>query len=485
MKTNKNIVIISLTLLAFLSCNDEKFLDVNPSSETPEQALSSPTAATELVNAVYNKFLNWNESSFAWNGVSSMTSDDADKGSDPGDTGGDKDLMDALSFSPTSLSFNEVWEANYQGIARANQALKFLPDLAIDETLKKRLIGESKFLRAMFYFRLAKMFGGVPLIKSVPNIQNQDDIKAANTRASRKEIYDFIITDLTEAAADLPTQYGGADLGRATKGAALTLLAKVHMYNLEDDGRWQKVKDLTTQVMGLGYDLTDNYEDIWKEIGENNKESIFEIQARGETPNKGVEGYFVSQGARGAGGWGWGFNTPTQDLANAYEAGDTRRDATIIFRGETLWDGLLVPNTVSNPMYNQKAYVSKTAETFNGNDWESNKNIRILRYAEVLLMNAEASLVVGGDAKTPLNDVRERAGLPLLQVVNQMAVWKERRLELAFEHDRYFDLVRQGRAGAVLRAHGKNFVDGKHELFPIPQAQIDLSGGLLVQNPGY
>ena len=483
---------MSLMLLAFLSCNDDKFLDVNPSSETPEQALSSPTAATELVNAVYNKFLNWNESSFAWNGVSSMTSDDADKGSDPGDTGGDKDLMDAISFSPTSLSFNEVWEANYQGIARANQAIKFLPDLAIDETLKKRLLGESKFLRAMFYFRLAQMFGGVPLIKNVPNIQNPADIEAANTRATRKEVFKFIIEDLEAAAADLPTQYGGPDLGRATKGAALTLLAKVymHMYKQEDSDlsipeRWQKVKDLTTQVMGLGYDLTDNYEDIWKEIGENNEESIFEIQARGETPNKGVEGYFVSQGARGAGGWGWGFNTPTQDLANAYEANDTRRDATIIFRGETLWDGLLVPNTVSNPMYNQKAYVSKTAETFNGNDWESNKNVRILRYAEVLLMNAEAALVVGGDAATPLNDVRERAGLGNAPVVNQMAVWKERRVELAFEHDRYFDLVRQGRAGTVLRAHGKNFVDGKHELFPIPQAQIDLSGGLLIQNPGY
>lgn len=488
MKKNKNIVIMSLMLLAFFSCNDNDFLDVNPSKETTEQALSNPTAATELVNAVYNKFLNWNESSFAWNGVSSITSDDADKGSDPGDTGGDKDLMDALSFSPTSLSFNEVWEANYQGIARANQALKFLPDLAIDETLKKRLIGESKFLRALFYFRLGQMFGGVPLIKSVPNIQNPDDINAVNIRVTRKEIYEFVITDLTEAAADLPTQYGGADLGRATKGAALTLLAKVNMYNLEDPDRWQKVKDLTTQVMGLGYDLTTNYEDIWKESGENNIESIFEIQARGETPNKGVEGYFVSQGARGAGGWGWGFNTPTQDLADAYEPDDTRRDATIIFRGETLWDGLLVANTVSNPMYNQKAYVSKTAETFNGNDWESNKNIRILRYAEVLLMNAEAILEISNDGVTaaiPLNLVRDRAGLALLPVVNQIDIWKERRVELAFEHDRYFDLVRQGRAGSVLRAHGKNFVDGKHDLFPIPQAQIDLSGGLLIQNPGY
>jgi hypothetical protein len=481
MKNTINIIITGVIFLTFVSCNDNEFLDVQPSKETPEQALSSPTAATELVNAVYNKFLSWNESSFAWNGVSSMTSDDADKGSDPGDTGGDKDLMDALTFTSTSLSFNEVWEGNYQGIARANQALNYLPDLDIDEDLRARLIGETKFLRAVFYFRLVRMFGGVPLIKGVPDIQNQDDINAANTRVSKEDIYAFITSDLDDAIVDLPVSYIGVNLGRATKGAALTLLAKVNMYQ----GNWQEVYDLTNEVMGLGYSLTPEYEDIWKEIGENNSESIFEIQGRGETPNKGVEGYFVTQGARGAGGWGWGFNTPTEDLANFYEEGDKRKDATIIFRGETLWDGLVVAETVSNPRYNQKAYVSKTMESFNGGDWETNKNVRILRYAEVLLMNAEAAINVGGDAKTPLNLVRDRAGLEDLETVTLMDVWKERRAELAFEHDRYFDLVRQGRAGAVLRAHGKNFVDGKHELFPIPQAQIDLSKGQLIQNPGY
>lgn len=481
MKKNRNIVITSLMLLIFLSCNDNDFLDVDPSTETPEQALSSPTAATELVNAIYNKPFDWNLSTFSWIGISSITTDDADKGSDPGDTGGDKHLLDDLTFTSTSLSFNEVWEANYQGISRANQALKFLPDLTIEDDLKKRLIGESKFLRALFYFRLAKMFGGIPLIKGVPDIQNQDDINAANTRASKQEVYDFIMADLTEAVENLPISYEAKELGRVTKGAALTLLAKVNMYQ----NNWQEVFELTNQVMGMGYSLTTNYEDIWKEIGENNSESIFEIQGRGETPNKGVQGYFVSQGARGAGGWGWGFNTPTEDLMNAYELNDTRRDATIIFRGETLWDGLLVVNTVSNPRYNQKAYVSKTEESFNGNDWETSKNIRILRYAEVLLINAEAALEVGGDAATPLNMVRNRAGLGNAPIVDKMAVWKERRLELAFEHDRYFDLVRQGRAGEVLRAHGKNFVDGKHELFPIPQSQIDLSNGQLTQNPGY
>ncbi|MGB5364503.1 MAG: RagB/SusD family nutrient uptake outer membrane protein [Aureibaculum sp.] len=482
MKKYITIIITSLMLSAFISCNDNNFLDIDPSTETSEQALSSPTAATELVNAIYNKPFDWNESTFSWIGVSSITSDDADKGSDPGDTGGDKNLLDALTFSTNTISFNEVWEANYQGIARANQALKFLPDLTIEDDLKNRLIGESKFLRGLFYFRLVKMFGGVPLIKGVPNIQNQEDINAANTRVSKQEIYDFIMADLKDAAEKLPVSYGTNDLGRATRGAALSLLAKVNMYQ----GNWQEVFDLTNQVIGLGiYSLTSDYSHIWREIGENNSESIFELQGRGETPNKGIQGYFVTQGARGAGGWGWGFNTPTEDLANFYEANDVRRDATIIFRGETLWDGLEVASTVSNPMYNQKAYVSKTQETFNGNDWETNKNVRILRYAEVLLMNAEAALEVGGDAATPLNMVRNRAGLPNAPIIDKMAVWKERRVEMAFEHDRYFDLVRQGRAGDVLRAHGKNFVDGKHELFPIPQPQIDLSDGNLTQNPGY
>ncbi len=481
MKNLINILIAGVFVILFISCDDNEFLDVQPSRETTEQALSSPTAATELVNAVYNKFLAFNESSFSWIGVSSITSDDADKGSDPGDTGTDKDLLDNLTFTATSISFNEVWEANYQGIAAANQALNYLPDLDIDEDLRSRLIGESKFLRAEFYFRLVRMFGGVPLITGVPNIQNQDDINAANTRVSKEEVYAFITSDLNDAIESLPVSYSSMDLGRATKGAALTQLAKVNMYQ----GNWQEVLTLTNEVKGLGYSLTPDYEDIWKEIGENNSESIFEVQGRGETPNKGVQGYYETQGARGAGGWGWGFNTPTEDLTNFYEEGDERRDATIIFRGETLWDGKLVAETVFNPRYNQKAYVSETMESFNGDRWESNKNVRILRYAEVLLMNAEAAINVGGDAKTPINLVRNRAGLESLETVTLMDVWKERRAELAFEHDRYFDLVRQGRAGQVLRAHGKNFVDGKNELFPIPQAQIDLSKGQLMQNPGY
>tara|TARA_R110002167_G_scaffold25257_6_gene87830 strand:- start:381 stop:1820 length:1440 start_codon:yes stop_codon:yes gene_type:complete len=465
---------ILLILGLTLSCSED-FINVAANEET-EGAITADKAP-ELVNAVYNNLNQWAMSSFSWNGVSSITSDDADKGSDPGDTGGDKNLLDALTFDATTISFDEVWAAHYNGIQRANQAINRLEAFDLDPTLKSRLIGEAKFLRALTYFRLVKTFGGVPLIAGIPDLSA--DPAQLLSRATKEETYAFIETDLTEAITSLPekSEYPISELGRATKGAAKALLAKVSMYQ----NKWQVVLTLTNEIIASGeYGLTPNYEDIWKEISENNIESIFEIQARGETPTAGTQGYSVTQGARGAGGWGWGFNTPSQNLADSYEAGDTRRDATIIFRGETLFDGRLVPNTVVNPMYNQKAYSSAFSDA-----WETGKNIRILRYADVLLMNAEAALATGGDAATPLNQVRNRAGLGDAPVVNQMAIWEERRHELAFEHDRYFDLVRQGRAGTVLRALGKPFVDGKHEVFPIPNEQIIKSGGLLEQNPGY
>lgn len=467
-------VSILLILILSFSCS-EKFIDVASNEET-EGAINEENA-TELVNAVYNSFLQWPTNSFSWNGITSIASDDADKGSDPGDTGGDKNLLDGLTFDATTISFDELWQAHYACIQRANQSINRLDAFDLDPTLKSRLIGEAKFLRALIYFRLLKTFGGVPLIADIPDLSV--DPSELLSRASKEETFAFIETDLNDAILSLPkkSEYPSIELGRATKGAAKTLLAKVSMYQ----NKWPQVYQLTNEIIASQeYGLTPNYEDIWKEIGENNTESIFEIQGRGETPTAGIQGYSVTQGARGTGGWGWGFNTPSQNLADSYESGDKRRDATIIFRGETLFDGRLVANTVVNPMYNQKAYSSAFTDA-----WETGKNIRILRYGEVLLMNAEAALATGADAATSLNKVRNRAGLLNATVVNQMAIWKERRHEMAFEHDRYFDLVRQGRAGEVFRNLGKPFVDGKHEVFPIPQQQITISGGLLQQNPGY
>jgi hypothetical protein len=477
---------LAALLLGVGACQDD-FLDVSPQGEfTPEDFFSSnPQAAEGLVNAVYNKMLDWNIHSFSWNGVSSITSDDADKGSDPGDTGTDKNELDNYTFTPTSLSFNEIWEGNYQGIARANQALRYLPELTISDSLKTRLIGEASFLRAYFYFNLVRSFGGVPRVTTVPDPTNASELEAARVRASAADIYALIEADLTTAIASLPPK-GGVDVGRATRGAAQALLAKVSMYQK----KWAQVQSLTDALIASGqYALATDYATLWREVGENNIESIFEVQGLGLTPNKGVQGYVESQSVRGQ--FGWGFNVPTADLTAAYEPGDKRRDATIIFAGETLWDGVKITADVPNPRYSEKAYVSQTKETFNGSLWETNKNIRVLRFAEVLLMNAEASNELGNSTQAleSLNKVRVRAGLTpataAAQTALRTAIWNERRVELAFEHDRTFDLRRQGRAGVVMRAHGKPYVDGKHDLFPIPQRQIDLSGNTLTQNPGY
>lgn len=474
----KNIVLIAVVSI-FVSC-EKDFLDVNPSQETPEVALSDPDAATELVNSIYNKLLSFNMSSFPWYGVTEITSDNADKGSDPGDTGTYQKNHAEYTYTETEASFSNLWENHYQGIGRANQAIILLPDVDIEEDLRNRLIGEAKFLRGLMYFRMVQMFGGVPIIDFIPDPNSEEDINRAYQRASKEEVYAFIEADLQDAIEFLPlkSEYSAANLGRATQGAAQALLAKVNLYQ-ED---WQPAYDLSQAVIdSKEYDLEPNYEDIWKVSHENGVESIFEIQGRGETPSLGVDNYHTSQGARGQGGWGWGFNSPSEDLANAYEPDDKRRDATIIFRGETLYDGRLVPETVSNLRYNQKAYVDQNLQA-------NDKNVQLLRYAEVLLINAEAAFHLGmlEEAQAKLNLVRERAGLEkLLTTPTLLDIWKERRLELAMEGDRMFDLRRQGRAAEVMQAFGVPFVVGKHELFPIPQEQIAQSDGLLEQNPGW
>jgi hypothetical protein len=487
MKTLYKICLLCSALaLLSISCG-KKFLEEPARKVTINDLLNNPTdGAQRLIAAVYSKLYDWQEHSFSWNGITSITSDDADKGSDPGDSGADKNELDNWTFNPSSLSFNEVWESNFEGIGRATYALKFLPEMNLDAAAKDRYMGEAKMLRAYFYWNLVRTFGGVPKIDKV--LQSQEEIETASSRASASEIYAFIESELNDAIAKLPVNVSAAENGRLTKGAAQALLAKVALYQK----KWAQAKAMADALIASGqYSLLADYSKIWREVGEFSSESIWEVNAIGTTPNKGIEGYFVTQAPRGAGGLGWGFNTPTADLAGIYEVGDKRKDATIIFTGQTLWDGFVVNAQAPNPRYNYKSYVSKTQETFNGEDWQSNKNLRILRFGDILLIKAEAENELGntGPAQQALNLIRTRAGLGNTTAANQtdlrLAIYKERRVEMAFEHDRTFDLRRTGRAGTVLRAHGKAYVDGKHDLFPIPQRQIDLSGGKLTQNSGY
>ncbi|MBF4491472.1 RagB/SusD family nutrient uptake outer membrane protein [Flavobacterium sp. JLP] len=479
------ISMFALSAFFFTGCADD-FLDVNQTesiSTKDIELFNNDSGATTFVTSIYSKFLDWDMSSFGWIGLASITSDDADKGSSPGDTGTDKDVLDALTYNSSNPSAESTFNAQYDGINRCNQALNIIPKLdKANPALRERLMGEAKFLRAYMYFTLVKCYGGVPIVDHLPNPVSEDDKKMQLTRKTAAEVYAFIEKDLADAIAVLPLKsaYAADEKARASKGAAYALLAKVSLYQK----KWQQVVDNANLITGYG--LNPSYAKMFRLEGENDIESLFEINGVGSIPARGIQGYSNTQGVRGAGGWGWGFNVPSQSLLNAYEAGDVRKDATIIFRNSTLYDGRVIPSTVENPMYNFKAYSSSYTDA-----WETDANIKCLRYGEVLLMKAEALNELGqtSNAIPLLNEIRHRAGLGDTPATSQAAVrtaiWKERRVELAFEFDRFFDLVRTGQAKTAFATDGKVFTENKNELFPIPAAFILQANGLSAQNPGY
>ncbi|MBC7655535.1 MAG: RagB/SusD family nutrient uptake outer membrane protein [Oligoflexus sp.] len=480
----KWLVIIALIITMPIGCS-KSFLDEPPRGVTINDLLNSAEGPQRIIGAVYNKLYDWENHSFPWIGVSSITSDDADKGSSSGDGGGDKLELDGWLISPTNISFNEVWEGNFNGIGRACYAIKFLKDINVPE--KERYIGEAKFLRAYFYWNLLRVFGGVPKIDKV--LTSQADIELASIRVSAEEIYAFIELDLREAIAKLPITITNGERGRVSKFAAQAFLAKVLLYQK----KWVQSKTLCDEIINSNqFSLLNNYALIWREQGEFSAESIWEINAIADNPAKGIQQYTEVQGMRGSGNgdFGWGFNVPSTDLVNAYEPGDLRKAATILVSGSTLWDGFVTSNTLPNPYYSYKAYVSRTSESYFDRG-QSNKNLRVFRYGEVLLMKAEVENELNDTtaSKIALNQIRQRAGLASINAINKTSmrnsIYKERRVEMAFEHDRMFDLRRTGRAAAVLQALGKPYISPKHDLFPIPQRQIDLSGNKIVQNFGY
>ncbi len=471
-------------LLFSISCGKE-FLEEPPRTVTIDDLLNNPEdGAPRLTGAVYNKLYDWDVHTFSWMGISSITSDDADKGSEPGDAGTDKDQLDNWTFTAAGFSFNEEWSGLYDGIGRAAYAIKYIQDMDLPQAEKDRYLAEVRLLRAYFYFSLVRIFGGVPKVDRV--LESQEDISEASVRASAQEIYAFIEEDCNFAIGKLPTTISATENGRVSKWAATALLAKVSLYQK----KWAAAKALCDQIIGSGnFSLLQDYAQIWREVGEFSSESIWEVNAIADGPTpKGVQQYSSVQDIRPR---GWGFNSPSLDLVNAYEPNDKRKEATIMFRGQTLWDGEVFNTSAPNERYNYKAYASQTMETFGGLQDQSNKNLRIFRFGEILLIKAEVENELNniGEAQSALNLIRKRAGLGNTTAATQAdlreAIYKERRVEMAMEHDRTFDLRRTGRAGTVLRAAGINYVDGKHDLFPIPQIQIDRSSGKLVQNPGY
>lgn len=483
--------LIALYVLAaiFMGGCSKDFLEVvPPGQQEVEQFWQTEDDATDAVSAMYANMHGWNNVAFAPIAVESLGSDDTEKGSSANDATF-LNNFDNFTASSTEGQLADFWAGQYQTINFANQVLDHVDTMQFDDALRNRYLAEAKFVRAYCYFRLVRAFGDVPLRLHLPVDASEYNI----ARTPKSEVWTAIEQDLTDAASGLPVSYDAANVGRATKGAALALHAKVAMYQQ----KWQEMYDFSNQVISLGvYSLFPNYEQLFRVSNENSSESVFELQCSliQGNPDASNSQYSQVQGVRGSVGGGWGFNVPTQTLADAYEAGDPRRDATIIFRGEVTPEGDAIPADGDNPRYNQKSYVPFSLYVTGYNEG-AQQNIRILRYAEVLLMKAEAANELGNTAEalSALNQVRSRARggnnavLPDVSTTNQgelrTKIWHERHVELALEFDRYFDVIRQGRGAEVFGTKG--WQAGKNEVWPIPQNEIDLSAGVLTQNPGY
>lgn len=401
----------SLALAAGLAGCD--FLATEPKGQlTAEGFFKTPEHAVQATNATYNMLRMWQVHVFSWIGVTEIASDDATKGSTPGDASFLLDL-DNLLLDPGNLAFADPWTGYYWAIYRANVAIAGIPGVPMDAALRARLIGENKFLRAYFYFFLVRAYGGVPLVTR-PLAPSE----FIQPRATAAEVYDQIEQDLLDAIAALPekSQYPVADLGRATKGAARGLLAQVYLFRQNYAGALQQADAVITSGE---YGLFGDYATLFTLAGENSSESLFEVQAAvtpggGRQPNEGGANmqYAEVQGVRGTPNIGWGFNTPSDGLEAAYEPGDPRLQATILYPWEMLPDGsgrvvYLNPSMLNN-RYNQKAFVSPDNP---GGSFNAGVNIRRVRYGDVLLIAAEAAYETGDEtaARNYLNQVRARA----------------------------------------------------------------------------
>jgi hypothetical protein len=482
---------LGLVVAVFLSQGCKKsFLDKQGANTTTSTQFWKTSADATAANAaMYADMHNYNDIAFPSIAIESMGSDDVTKGSVPTDA---TFMNEYINFTVTAGEgqLDAFWGGMYDNINFANQILDNVPAIDMDATLKARYLAEAQFIRAYDYFRLVRAFGDVPLRLNVPKSASDYNL----VRTPKAQVYTQIEADLTAAAAVLPATYSSTDIGHVTKGAALALHAKVALY-LKN---WNDVVTYTNEVTALGiYSLFANYEKMFRTQNKNNSESIFEIQNMliPNEPSESNSQYSQVQMPRvtePAGGWG--FDDPSPSLIAEFETGDPRLAGTVIYTGQTTAEGDMIDASAPDPYYNYKSYVP-FAQYVSGYNQGCQQDKIVIRYAEVLLMNAEANNELGNTsaALASLELVRARARegnasiLPKVTTTDQGTlrtdIYHERRVELGMEFDRHFDVIRQGRGAAVFGAQG--FVAGKSEVWPIPQNEIDLSAGTLTQNPGY
>jgi len=493
----KQIKAISVVLAVVLLASCEDFLNMRPEGTIPSTGLDYSKSENIFlpVSAAYANLRNYSAHVFPYIGAFEITSDNADKGSSPEDNPPMKE-MDDLDYDKTNGLINSLWVGYFDIVSGANHAIGQMPlfvealNLASDDLYALQCQGEAKTIRAYAYFNLTRLYGRVPIIDQTLTAEQL----AAVPQSTTAELYEFIEKDLKEAIDVLPASYTREWAGRITKYTAMAIKAKVHLYQEE----WDSVASLTDRIISSGkFGLLVNFREVFSIDGENSRESLFEIQSstlRKTTGDQTYLEYAFVQGPRGntpSGMQGWGFCTPSQNLIDFYTGrSETVRPATtLLYRGTVTPEGDSIKVACSNPVYNGKVYTPSIYNLWNYNGYGFDYNIRIIRYSDILLMYAEAltrgatvTTHSGLSADDAVNLVRFRAGLTDLSGVTLEQIWDERRAELALEEDRFLDLIRTGQAGTALASKG--FTANKHELFPIPAAQMALNTNL-TQNNGY
>ncbi len=488
-------VIVAIAVFVSINTACSKFVEYDPQQDyqiTANDYLKTSDDYNKMVIGVYSP-LQW---LYANPVIGDVASDNSVSGGENATDVLGLQQIDDYQLTTNNSYLTEAWKSCYEGINRANYLHENKAKLEFAG--KDALYGEVYFLRAYYYFELVRMFGDVPLFTE--KRLTASDSKGFQ-RTAKADVYKQIEADLNTAITKLPVV--NVQKGRVTKYAAQALLGKVLLY----EGKYDAAATMLENVVNGPFQLVTNFGDVFLQSGENGTESVFEIQYSNISPF-----YDWSNPGRGQGnlavqmcgvrnlagsspyGQGWSINLPTKNLADAFSAGDKRKAVTILdieaykTANPAFNITYLVAPYKNTGLYSQK-YQPRKGETSGQVELNYTNNYRTIRYADVLLMAAEANnrATTPNDTKAQLylNKVRRRAFGDLLHDITstgatlKQAIWDERRLELAMEGDRFFDLVRTGQAATKITG----FKTSKNELFPIPQQEVDISG--LTQNTGY
>jgi len=502
-KLLKTGAVLFMTTLLFTQCK-KSLLSYDPTIplSSVDNYYSNEAEAVIAVNAAYTP-LSAIYNGAAWH-IGDIMSDDADLGGGGGGDGLETAELDNFNVTSFNPIINLMWAQCYFGILRTNLIIEKVPKIAnITPAVKNRSLGEGKFLRALYYYHLVRLFGDVPLYTNAISVAEASVI----TRSPKAQVYAQIIADLKSAETLLPNTYGVNDKGRATAGAAKGLLAAVYLTLGDKTNAATKAKEVIDNSAVYGYDLWADYGDNFKLENENGKESLFEVQYRsggGQYSDYGagqkLNTFFGPRLQNVVQSAGYGWNVPTINFMDQYEKTgaaystiiDKRRQRSVWIPGDVS-GAYTQPSQLSgspNGFDVKKYFIPATNTAGDNGGWTCALNVPIMRYSEILLIYAEAAGPASG--KPFADQVRVRAGLAALPAGLTDAQWlaviyKERRVEFGFEMHRWYDLLRHPDPNYfinVMTAAGKTNVAAKHRFMPIPQGERDKNPAL-TQNPGY